>query len=55
MIATDPLIGLPLDRLTAAQRAKVASTARQVQIGPASDIRGRPTCGWMLAHPRWPG
>jgi CRP/FNR family transcriptional regulator, cyclic AMP receptor protein len=32
MTATDPLIGLPLERLTAAQRAKVASTARQVHI-----------------------
>jgi CRP-like cAMP-binding protein len=39
MTATDPLIGfLPFDRLSAAQRAAVASTAQQVSIDAGQPI-----------------
>ena len=53
MTTTGPLIGfLPFDRLTVAQRAAVASTARQVSIDSGQPIfeEEQPAVGCWLIH-----
>ena len=53
MTTTGPLIGfLPFDRLTAAQRATIASNARQVRIDSGQRIfeEDQPAVGCWLIH-----